>query len=117
MVGPGADGPDDEPVVGRGRLVVPQLSGLAEDENHDIETAIAVEIGDTTAAVGGNRGSHSGPRGGIPESTLSFIGKDGVGLLPTRWIGFAGAIVGLGVRGEDVLPAVVVEIRHRGTPP
>src|SRR4051794_20444892 len=116
MVGPGADGPDDEPVIGSGRLVVPQLSGFAEDENHDIETAVPVQVGDTTAAVGGNGGSHSGRRGGIPESTLSFVGKDAVRLLPSRWIGFAGAIVGLGVRGEDVLPAVVVEIRHRGAP-
>ena len=108
-----ADEPDDEPAAIGSAVVFPQLRRRAEDQDHDVEAAVAVEVGHAAAAMGCNRAREAGGRRHVAKPAAAIVEEEAVGLLEVDRFEVADPVVDVRVGREDVLPAVVVDVCER----
>ena len=97
-------------------LVLPQFGGRAERQHDDVETAVAVEIGDAASPMRRYGIGKTGCGGRVPESPMAVVDEEAVGLLPVDGFEVADPRVHMRVGREDVLPSIVVEVRDDRAP-
>src|SRR5260370_41901152 len=107
-VAPRAAQANDQPVTRVGAYVFPKFRGRAQRRDHRIHAAVAVEIGEGGAAMGLHQGEAGFGRYILEYATR--IGEHAVGFLVHGRFERLDTVIHVRVGGEEVLPAIVVEI-------
>ena len=110
----GAAQAQNEPVARLRADVFPELGGRAQRGHHRIDAAVAIEIGERGAAM--RLHQREARFGGDVLKYASRVGEHAVGFLVHRRLEHLDPVVHVRVGGEQVLPAVVVEIEQAELP-
>src|SRR5262252_4915840 len=105
----------DEPVVRVGADVLPKLCRLTESAHDHIDFSVVVKIGKGASPVCARKIKASFDRY-IAERSVPEIGEETVGLLVVRGSKKIDQVVHIGICGEQVLPAIIVEIEETVAP-